>query len=226
SRDEGTSSFWCRAWSALRMRASRSATGSVTPIDCFSFGHPFAPACRGTCGDGNFKLLPGRLRYPGNLSPKRQPAEAQPADAELAQESARTPTQPAAVALTDRLDVTLTVHVPELRGLLVPCRLGHPRCGCHVLACRLCRRFFLLFHFLLFHLDPLLRLLLFLVLGLPEGHAQMLEQVARLLVRLRRGHDGHVHAPRLVHLGVIDLREDQLLLQAEGEVAAPVERPG
>jgi hypothetical protein len=36
------STFWCRAWSALRTRVSMSATGSVNLIVCFSSSHPFA----------------------------------------------------------------------------------------------------------------------------------------------------------------------------------------
>jgi hypothetical protein len=41
--------------------------------------------------------LPGRLRDPGNLSTQRQASEAQATDAELAQKSARTPADLAAV---------------------------------------------------------------------------------------------------------------------------------
>src|SRR5271156_4194662 len=43
SRDAGTSTFWCRACSALRTLVSISATGSVNLIVCFSSRHPFAP---------------------------------------------------------------------------------------------------------------------------------------------------------------------------------------
>src|SRR5215472_2981518 len=46
--------------------------------------------------------LPGRLRNPGNLSPQRQSAETQTADAELPQVSARTPADLAAVVLARR----------------------------------------------------------------------------------------------------------------------------
>src|SRR5438270_13888589 len=42
-REAGISTFWCRAWSALRTRVSMSATGSVNLIVCFSSCHPFAP---------------------------------------------------------------------------------------------------------------------------------------------------------------------------------------
>src|SRR5882762_3316066 len=43
SREAGTSTFWCRACSALRTLVSISATGSVNLIVCFSSRHPFAP---------------------------------------------------------------------------------------------------------------------------------------------------------------------------------------
>src|SRR5215469_4971268 len=42
-REAGMSTFWCRAWSALRTRVSMSATGSVNLIVCFSLSPPFAP---------------------------------------------------------------------------------------------------------------------------------------------------------------------------------------
>ena len=41
----------------------------------------------------------------------------------------------------------------------------------------------------------------------PERHAEQLQQLPAFLVVLRRGHDGDVHAPRLVDLVVVDLRE-------------------
>src|SRR5258708_31572809 len=42
-REAGTSTFWCRACSALRTLVNISATGSVNLIVCFSSRHPFAP---------------------------------------------------------------------------------------------------------------------------------------------------------------------------------------
>src|SRR6266498_2660690 len=60
----------------------------------------------------------------------------------------------------------------------------------------------------------------------PEGKAQCGEQRPALLVGLRRGHHGDVHAPDLDDAVVVDLGEDQLLGQPEGEVAVPVEAPG
>src|ERR687887_303622 len=61
---------------------------------------------------------------------------------------------------------------------------------------------------------------------LPERHAEVAEEGLRLLVRPRGGHDDDVHAPGLVDLVVDDLREDQLLAEAEGIVATAVERLG
>src|SRR5699024_4474841 len=44
-----------------------------------------------------------------------------------------------------------------------------------------------------------------------------------LFVSLGGGHESDVHTAYLVDLVVVDLREDKLLLEAEGEVAAAVE---
>src|SRR5262249_18021676 len=52
-----------------------------------------------------------------------------------------------------------------------------------------------------------------------EGEAERGQQRARLVVGFRRGGDGDVHAPELVDLVVVDLREDDLLLEAEAVVA-------
>src|SRR5713101_5412866 len=68
---------------------------------------------------------------------------------------------------------------------------------------------------LLCHLAPL-RLL-------AERHAEALEQSARLFIRLRGRDDRDLHATQPVDLVVLDLREHQLLLEAEREVSAPIE---
>src|SRR6185503_9573545 len=65
--------------------------------------------------------------------------------------------------------------------------------------------------------------LLSLCLLMPEGEAERGEQRPRLVVRLRGGIDGDVHPADRVDLVVIDLRENDLLLDAEGIVAAAVE---
>src|SRR6266545_2417953 len=57
-----------------------------------------------------------------------------------------------------------------------------------------------------------------------EGHAEELEQTLRLLVGLRRRHDADLQPAETVHLVVLDLREGELLTEAEGEIAAPIER--
>src|SRR5271156_5860775 len=57
-----------------------------------------------------------------------------------------------------------------------------------------------------------------------EGHAEQLEQLAALFVASCRGGDGYVHALDFVHPRVIDFREDQLVLDAQRVIAAPVER--
>src|SRR5690606_3264412 len=57
-----------------------------------------------------------------------------------------------------------------------------------------------------------------------EGHAHFPQQRVRLVVLVRRGHEHDVHAVHLRDLVVVDLREDQLLLDAERVVAAAVER--
>jgi len=54
SLEAGTSTFWCRARIALRMRASMSATGSVNLIVCFSSSRPFAPRKAENLSAANF----------------------------------------------------------------------------------------------------------------------------------------------------------------------------
>src|SRR5262249_19428931 len=59
-----------------------------------------------------------------------------------------------------------------------------------------------------------------------EGQAQMAQQGACLVVRLRRRRDGDVEAPDRLDAVVVDLREDDLLPDAERVVAAAVEGVG
>src|SRR5260370_12060236 len=63
-------------------------------------------------------------------------------------------------------------------------------------------------------------------LPLLEWHAEACQQTARLVVGAGRGHDRHFQPAKLVDLVVVDLREDDLLAQAERIVAAPVEALG
>jgi hypothetical protein len=101
-----------------------SATGSVNLIVCFSLSHPFAPrpaenlqrlvhqsfalarlplACSLVVANDQRLVtndaLPRGLRNPRNFPAQRQLSEAQAADAELPQVSARTSAQLAAVVL-------------------------------------------------------------------------------------------------------------------------------
>src|SRR5690606_11672091 len=57
-----------------------------------------------------------------------------------------------------------------------------------------------------------------------ERHAQQAQQLPAFLVRLRRRDDGNLHSPDLVDLVILDLREEDLLAQAECVVAAPIKR--
>src|SRR5690606_176906 len=71
---------------------------------------------------------------------------------------------------------------------------------------------------------------LFLAIACPlpplrvERELEFLEERARFLVGLRGGGDDDVHAPDLIDLVVVDLREHDVFLLAHGVVAAPVER--
>src|SRR5260370_33352443 len=62
----------------------------------------------------------------------------------------------------------------------------------------------------------------FICLSLRERHAETRQQAARLIVVAGRGHDRHLKAAQLVDLVVVDLREHDLLAQAERVVAPSV----
>src|SRR3954467_2031333 len=99
SLEAGTSTLGWRAWIAFRTRVSMSAMGSlviVLLLLCPGFPRP--------CGaSGLLHFLPARLRHAGNFTVQRELAEAQPANAELAQEGARPATTPAAVPMPGRV---------------------------------------------------------------------------------------------------------------------------
>src|SRR5580765_1779546 len=57
-----------------------------------------------------------------------------------------------------------------------------------------------------------------------ERQAESLKQRAGLVVGLGGGRDRHVETADLLNVVVVDLREDDLLADAERVVAAPVER--
>src|ERR1017187_5172637 len=218
----GTSTFWCRALMALRTRVKKSETGSVKLMLYISSNRrslAFARTVRASASSTLGKepaptdylttlhqllatALPTRLHDPGNLALQGQTTEAQTADTELAQKGARTSADMAAIVLPDR----------EF-GLLV--RLGNTGClrHCFLYALRLS---------LFASCYPL-------TTGnwlLPKRHTHMLQQGPRLVVGARRGHNRNVHALQLFDLGVIDLRKNQLVAYAQGEIAAPVEGLG
>src|SRR5579872_983244 len=101
NRDEGTSTRSCLAIFALRMRVSMSATGSVITAICLLLP---LPRC---LGDAR------------NLAAMRELAEADPAQAELAQVASRPAAALAAVVLAHR-------------ELLFALRFFDHRSGCHV----------------------------------------------------------------------------------------------
>src|SRR5215213_7413790 len=57
-----------------------------------------------------------------------------------------------------------------------------------------------------------------------ERHSELAKKETSLLVVLRARDDGDVHALRLVDLARVDLGKDQVVANAEGVVAAAVER--
>src|SRR5579864_4994733 len=147
--EAGTSSFCWRALIALRMRVSKSATGSVKLILFSSYRFALVPlgkpvrnvlhersafgarirpstlharAGRMLAAERDL-FLPGRLGNARDLAPQRQTAEAQAAYAELAQIRPRTPAELAAIVLTSR-------------KLRLPCRLGNMRCSGHLVLTR------------------------------------------------------------------------------------------
>src|SRR5262249_14665074 len=62
--------------------------------------------------------------------------------------------------------------------------------------------------------------------SVPEGHSEMFQERAPLLIIGSGCVEGDVHPLRLIELLEVDLREDDLFADAEGVVAAPVERLG
>src|SRR5579885_2836994 len=175
SLEAGTSTLGCRAWIALRTRVSMSAMGSVCMILLL-------------------RLLPAGLDDSRNLAVEGKLAEAQTANAELAEIAARPAAAPAAV----------TVLAPQL-GFLVLYGLLQPKVLCDFRCGRHCSSSSLL---------------------LPERHPHLPHQGQAFRVGPGRGRDGDIHALGLFDFGVIDFREDQLVLDPQGVIAAAVERFG
>src|SRR5215210_452750 len=97
-REAGSSTSSCSATRALRMRVSRSAIGSVTVMR----------SRRGA--------LPARLGQAGDVALAGHLAQADAAEAELAQVGTRPTTAPAAVVVA-RLVLLLPLSPDELGGL-------------------------------------------------------------------------------------------------------------
>mgnify|MGYP000885726260 CR=1 FL=1 len=57
----------------------------------------------------------------------------------------------------------------------------------------------------------------------PERHPKVPQQSTSFFVGARGGHDGNVKALDLIDLVVVDLREDNLLANADGEVSTAIE---
>src|SRR5579864_1566650 len=62
--EAGTSTFWCRARIALRIRASMSATGSLKFIVLLLLGHPFSPLSEEPAMARYQYCVPTRTGYP------------------------------------------------------------------------------------------------------------------------------------------------------------------
>src|SRR5450432_281682 len=180
SLEAGTSTFGWRAEIALRTRVSMSAMGSL--VIFLLLGARFSPT---------------RLGHAWNLAVQGELAEAQAANAELAQERARTAAAPATVA----------VPAWELGSLMLRARQH---------ACRFQLNVFGNLggggHSIL--RSPLL---------LPERHSHLLQQRQALRIGAGRGGDGNVHTLGFLNLGVVDFRENQLVLDAQRVVAAAIE---
>src|SRR3954469_3388181 len=153
SFEAGISIFCCFAWTALRTRARKSATGSVRLIvSPYSLRCPFVPASPGNPRQRTAKpflvsrfrflekretrneephYLPGRLRDAGDLALEREPAEAQAADAELAQVRARASAELAAIVAAARELGFLSLGARRRVHALDLCVLDHLCCGCH-----------------------------------------------------------------------------------------------
>src|SRR5579871_369240 len=142
-------------------------------------------------------ILPARLHNAWNFSLKGERAEAETADAELAQERARTTAELAAVVLA-RLELRLLCIFDAFCG------------RCHIFAlypyCKLCSG----------PSGPAW------LSSDAEGHSEALQQSACSVVILRRRDDGDVHSLEFVDLRVVNFGEDELVTQTERVVAAAI----
>src|SRR5581483_1662330 len=199
----GTSTAGSNARCALRIRVNMSEIGSII-------------------------ILPARLRHTGNQTIQRRFAERQPRAAELppvtpaASAHGATVHQPrwARVArqLREARVITLRLQFGAERGVffhrlgfalvaLFPCFLRHKKCS--------------LFRLMFLFGRRLRRFLRF-----RQREAHHLQEIQRLGVGPRARHDRHVHALRALDLVQLDFREDGLVRDAEGIIAATVELAG
>src|SRR5262245_57364160 len=185
---------------ALRMRVSMSETGSVMLI---------------------WVSLPARLDHAGHFALEREVAQLVATQAEFLVHAARPAGEGAAAADAHRRRVARQLLQLVARGLLG--LVGGARILQDLEQGGALRLEFL------HHLLALVVAQLECELGhawssVLEREAERGEQRARLVVRLRGRGDGDVHAPERVDLVVLDLREDDLFLEAQAVVAAAVER--
>src|SRR6266702_276624 len=166
-------------------------------------------------------LLPARLDQSRDLTAQRDLAELVASQSELAKDPARPAGQPAAIAQAHGRRVPR--QLLELLARLLAVLVGAPGIVDEgedrgapggELRHRLAALCFAIDENELGHGSPS---------GL-EWKAEGREQRARFVVGLRRGGDADVEPPQGVDLVVLDLREDDLLLDAEVVVAAAVER--
>ena len=138
--------------------------------------------------------LPTRLDHARNFAGQRELPETDPAQIELAQKPARPAAAETAVAMPDW-------PASDVLFAFWPCELSSLAIFAVVA--------------IQFSLSSLL---------LPERHAHVLQQRQTLGVGLGRGGDGNIHALDLFHFVVVDLGKNQLILDAQRVIAAPVER--
>ena len=181
---------------AFRMRVSMSPSGSFINISNSS---------------------PARLHHAGDFSVVAHRAKRNAAHPELAVDPARPAGDLAAIAhairrrvarqlgeLQPRREALLVAQVRVDRGRLQLRALGARTASPAASACCSSRSR---------SSSPSLKPLV--VRSLPEREVHGAEQRPRLFVGLRRGAHHHVHPPDLIDLVVVDLREDDVLLDAE-----------
>src|SRR5207302_9063629 len=237
-REAGTSTFWCRAWSAFRTRVNMSATGSVNLIVCFSSSHPFAPrpaenlqrlptssCCCLLSGHPSHDFRPAKDLYTSSAF----------ADKPVTRTTSKPLESPRAV-LTGGSTTGKCRTCAGTRAAVHTVCSGYA-CAWKTSALALCCRapsetfleswrpsLVLLSSFnpqttLVVESWPLNTRMLQLC---PEWHAHVLQQRPCLIIVRCRRDNRDVHAFQLVHLLVRNLGKDQLVVQTDGVVAASI----